>query len=144
MIKMEISNKDRDKEKFFIFSNRNLSSSNEKICNNYVKIHTSDNDDNESSVQKIKNKNKFSFRITTSVSKELYEMAKVNRIKWSKAIEIGIKTILQNKNVLKEMRQNFDDRIAKIEKDNYYIQNKLWKLISILKEKGILAKGEYL
>ncbi|MEM5766376.1 MAG: hypothetical protein QW423_01940 [Candidatus Aenigmatarchaeota archaeon] len=141
---MEISNKNDNQEKFFIFYDKDLYSSNEKICNNYVKIHTSDNDNNESSVQKIKNKNKFSLRITTSVSKELYEMAKANRIKWSRAIEVGIKTILQNKNELKEMRQNFDDRIAKIEKNNSYTQNKLWKLIAFLKEKGVLGKGEYL
>ncbi|MEM5790516.1 MAG: hypothetical protein QXP77_00450 [Candidatus Aenigmatarchaeota archaeon] len=143
-MKMEINNKNDNQEKFFIFSDKDLYSSDEKVCNDYVKIHTFGDNGNESSVQKIKNKNKFSFRITTSVSKELYEMAKTNRIKWSRAIEVGIKTILQNKNELKEMRQNFDDRIAKIEKVNSYIQNKLWKLISILKEKGILAKGEYL
>ncbi|MEM5771424.1 MAG: hypothetical protein QW790_01605 [Candidatus Aenigmatarchaeota archaeon] len=71
-------------------------------------------------------------------------MAKANRIKWSRAIEIGIKTILQNRNELREIKQNFDERMAKMEKNNSYVQNKLWKLIAILKERGILSKGEYL
>jgi post-segregation antitoxin (ccd killing protein) len=141
---MKMEAKDNNQEKFFIFSDKDLYSSNEKICNNYVKIHTSEDSVNEIPVQKIKNKNKFLYKVTTTVSKELYEMAKSNGIKWSRAIEVGIKTILQNRNEIKEIKQNFDDRIAKIEKNNSYIQNKLWKLIAVLREKGILAKGEYL
>jgi post-segregation antitoxin (ccd killing protein) len=144
MIRMKIEAKDNNQEKFFIFSDNDLCRRNEKVCNNYVKIHTSEDNVNESSVQKIKNKNKFLYKVTTTVSKELYEMAKSNGIKWSRAIEIGIKAILQNKNELKKIRQNFDERITKVEKSNSYIQNKLWKLIAVLKEKGILDKGEYL
>jgi post-segregation antitoxin (ccd killing protein) len=144
MIKMKIEAKDNNQEKFFIFSDNDLYRRNEKVCNNYVKIHTSEDNVNEIPIQKIKNKNKFLYKVTTTVSKDLYEMAKSNGIKWSRAIEIGIKTILQNRNELKEIKQNFDDRIAKIEKNNSYIQNKLWKLIAVLKEKGILDKGEYL
>jgi Trp operon repressor len=71
-------------------------------------------------------------------------MAKSNGIKWSRAIEVGIKAILQNRNELREIKQNFDERITKVEKGNSYLQNKLWKLIAVLKEKGILDKGEYL
>jgi post-segregation antitoxin (ccd killing protein) len=141
---MKIEAKDNNQEKFFIFSDNNLYRRNEKICNNYVKIHTSEDNVNESSVQKIKNKNKFPYKVTTTISKELHEMAKSNGIKWSRAIEIGIKAILQNRNELKEIKQNFDDKIAKVEKNNSHIQNKLWKLIAVLKEKGILDKGEYL
>jgi post-segregation antitoxin (ccd killing protein) len=111
---MKIEAKDNNQEKFFIFSNKDLYRSNEKVCNNYVKIHTSEDNSNEIPAQKIKNKNKFLYKVTTTVSKELYEMAKSNGIKWSRAIEIGIKAILQNKNELKEIRQNFDERIAKI------------------------------
>jgi post-segregation antitoxin (ccd killing protein) len=141
---MKIEAKDNNQEKFFIFSNKDLYRSNEKVCNNYVKICTCEDNVNEIPVQKIKNKNKFLYKVTTTVSKELYEMAKSNGIKWSRAIEIGIKTILQNRNELKEIKQNFDERITKVEKNNSYIQNKLWKLIAVLKEKGILDKGEYL
>jgi post-segregation antitoxin (ccd killing protein) len=144
MIRMKIEAKDNNQEKFFIFSDKDLYSSNEKVCNNYIKIHTSEDNSNEIPAQKIKNKNKFLYKVTTTVSKELYEMAKINGIKWSRAIEIGIKAILQNKNELKEIGQNFDERIIKVEKSNSYIQNKLWKLIAVLKEKGILGKGEYL
>jgi len=141
---MKTEIKDNNQEKFFIFSNKDLYSSNEKICNNYVKIHTSEDNVNEIPVQKIKNKNKFLYKVTTTVSKELYEMVKSNGIKWSRAIEVGIKAILQNRNELREIRQNFDERITKVEKGNSYLQNKLWKLIAVLKEKGILDKGEYL
>jgi post-segregation antitoxin (ccd killing protein) len=141
---MKMGAKDNNQEKFFIFSDKDLYRSNEKVCNNYIKIHTSEDNSNETFVQKIKNKNKFLYKVTTTVSKELYEMAKINGIKWSRAIEIGIKAILQKRNELKEIRQNFDERITRIEKGNSYLQNKLWKLIAVLREKGILDKGEYL
>jgi post-segregation antitoxin (ccd killing protein) len=144
MIRMKTGAKDNNQEKFFIFSNKDLYRSNEKVCNNYVKIHTSEDNGNEIPVQKIKNKNKFLYKVTTTVSKELYEMAKSNGIKWSRAIEIGIKAILQNRNELREIKQNFDERVTRVEKGNSYLQNKLWKLIAVLKEKGILDKGEYL
>jgi len=141
---METEAKDNIKEKFFIFSDKDLYRSNEKVCNNYVKIHTSENNGNESSVQKIKNKNKFLFKVTTSVSKELYEIARANNIKWSRALEVGVKTILQNKTELKDLRGSFGKNIEELKKNVTYFQHKFWKLIAVLKEKGILAKGDYL
>ncbi|MEM7821440.1 MAG: hypothetical protein QXX38_01325 [Candidatus Aenigmatarchaeota archaeon] len=110
------------------------------MVNSQIKLNSSEDDINTTSDKKIKN----FVIITTSISRYLYNLAKSEQIKWSRAIEVGIKTILQNRNELREIKQNFDDKITKLEKNNSYIQNKLWKLIAVLKEKGILGKGEYL
>jgi hypothetical protein len=57
--------KNNNKEKFFIFSNRNPYSSNEKLNNSQINLNNFESNVNKTSVQKIKNKNKLIFKKTT-------------------------------------------------------------------------------